>query len=69
MNWRRGFFRLWLILSIAWILVFAVVAGIIGGQGGVPFSILFYAAIGAPLFFLVCGFCISWALGGFRAIP
>jgi hypothetical protein len=33
-NWRRGLFRVWLLVSIAWIMAWIVYLGMNGLQGG-----------------------------------
>lgn len=66
-NWRRGLFRVWLLLSAAWIMgwtVYIVVNGIKDGSFGDLFAIL-VLLIGPPVALLLFGVVARWAFRGF----
>ncbi len=69
-NWRRGLFRVWLLLSAAWImgwilyfLVYGIQVGFqnISGLLAIPVLLL-----GPPIVLLVLGWATGWAFRGFR---
>ncbi len=68
MNWRRGLFRLWAVLSVAWAIpAFWMVSDCVidntcsAGRWGVTAFIL-----GVPLAFLLFGTALLWAANGFK---
>ena len=70
LNWRRGFFRIWLLLSAAWIMAWAIDLvlwhlrfGIEPQElAGIP--VLF---LGPPLALLIFGVGAGWAFRRFKA--
>ena len=70
MNWRRGLFRVWLLLSVAWILgwvVYLVLGGIKGGfQSFGGFLAIPVPLIGPPIALLLFGLVAGWAFRGFK---
>jgi hypothetical protein len=70
MNWNRGFFRVWLVLSLAWIGLIGLMgflwgaAGLLGGKAGA--ADLLGTMVVPPVGLFVAGFAILWALAGFR---
>jgi hypothetical protein len=70
-NWQRGLFRVWLLLSAAWIMgwtVYIVVNGI--RDGFQSFGNLFaipVLLIGPPVALLLLGVVARWAFHGFAA--
>jgi len=68
-NWQRGLFRVWLLLSAAWVMgwiVYLVVNGIKYGFGN--FGDLFaipVLLIGPPIALLLFGVVARWAFRGF----
>jgi hypothetical protein len=68
-HWRRGMFRIWLVLSAAWIMGWIIEFLVYGIQGG--FRILSdYLAIpvllfGPPVALLIFGIAVGWAFRGF----
>ena len=69
-NWRRGLFRVWLLLSVAWILgwiVYLVLEGIKGGfQSFGGFLAIPVLLIGPPIALLLFGLVAGWAFRGFK---
>ena len=59
MHWKRGFFRLWLVLSVVWAVFVVAAEGAdeLFGLAIVPAAVLFAVGIG-----------VSWALQGFRGL-
>lgn len=69
LNWRRGLFRIWLLLSAAWILGWVVYLLLYGIQGGfkeprdfLPLPVLLF---GPPVALLLFGAMAGWAFKGF----
>jgi hypothetical protein len=68
-NWRRGKFRLWLLISAAWIMSWVIDLTMYVLQGGFKASDLFVVPIllfGPPLALLVFGVGAGWAFRGFN---
>jgi len=72
MNWRRGLFRIWLVVSASWIAGIGLVAyrdWPQPTQGAADYSeVEIYAAValGVPLFFFLVGLSTIWAVLGFN---
>ena len=69
-NWRRGFFRIWLLLSAAWIMGWCCYILIYGIQGGyrtlnelLAIPVLLF---GPPVALLLFGLVAGWAFRGFK---
>ena len=71
LNWRRGLWRVWLLVSAAWIMGWIVYLILYGIQGGFHASAEFLAIpvllIGPPVALLLFGFMAGWAFRGFKA--
>jgi len=69
LNWRRGFFRLWILASIAWVLgwsIYVVIAAFRGGWGSSgDFFAVAVILVGPPLALLAFGLAAAWAFKGF----
>jgi hypothetical protein len=69
-NWRRGLFRVWLLLSAAWIMgygVFLILNAMRGGfQSSGDLLSGLVLLIGPPIALLLFGLMAGWALRGFR---
>jgi hypothetical protein len=70
-NWRRGLFRVWLLISAAWLLGWGVYLAMYGIRGGfknigdvLEIPILL---IGPPVALLLFGLMTGWAFKGFVA--
>src|ERR1700751_3567918 len=70
-NWRRGMFRIWILVSAAWIMAWAIALIIqgIGGEMKVPSDLLQIPVVlfGPPVALLLFGIAARWAFQGFRA--
>jgi len=69
LNWRRGMFRLWLVLSAAWIMAWIIEFLVYGIQGGFgtwrAFLVIPILLFGPPVAALIFGFAVGWAFRGF----
>jgi hypothetical protein len=69
-NWRRGLFRLWLVISAAWVMAWAIFLIMEGIQGGVKttrdFLVLPVLLFGPPIALLLFGVAAGWAFRGFK---
>jgi hypothetical protein len=68
-NWRRGKFRLWLLISAAWIMSWVIDLTMYILEGEFKASDLFVAPVllfGPPLALLVFGVGVGWAFRGFN---
>ena len=69
-NWRRGLIRVWLLLSAAWIMGWAVYLILFAIQGGFQNSREFLAIpvllFGPPIALLLFGLAAGWAFRGFK---
>jgi hypothetical protein len=69
-NWRRGLLRIWLLVSAAWIMGWAVYLILYGIQGGFRNSGDFLAIpvllFGPPIALLLFGLVAGWAFRGFK---
>ena len=68
-NWRRGLYRVWLLVSIAWIMGWMVYLIIYGIQGGFKSArdilVLPVLLLGPPIALLLFGAAARWAFQGF----
>jgi hypothetical protein len=69
-NWRRGFFRIWLLLSAAWIMAWVVWLMIYGIRAGFQDTHELLAIpvllLGPPVALMVFGLVAGWAFRGFK---
>ena len=70
LNWRRGLFRLWLLVSAAWLMSWSIyfilsamaqALNTVGDFLAIP--VVFF---GPPIALLLCGLAAGWAIRGFR---
>jgi hypothetical protein len=74
MNWRRGLLRTWIVLTIAWVVLFVglvIVAYVtVDGDFGIPNRELFLKLASLllvpPIGLLLVGFLLIWTVKGFR---
>jgi hypothetical protein len=68
-NWKRGLFRVWLLLSVGWILGWAIYFSLEGLQGGLSTSSegisMLVVLIAPPIALAIFGAAMIWALRGF----
>jgi hypothetical protein len=69
-NWRRGLFRVWVLLSAAWIMGWTIYLLLYGIQVGFQnFSGLLsipVVLVGPPIALLLFGLAARWAVRGFK---
>jgi hypothetical protein len=70
LNWRRGMFRLWLLLSAAWLMgwtIYLIMYGLRRGfQSGGDLAVVPILLLGPPVALLLFGLAAGWAFGGFK---
>jgi hypothetical protein len=70
-NWRRGMFRIWILLSVAWIMGWIIYLIMFGLQGGFKelgdYLVIPVVLIGPPIALLLFGLAAGWAFRGFKA--
>jgi hypothetical protein len=68
-NWRRGLFRLWLLVSMAWVMGWIVYLVMFGIQGGFhkigDFLDVPVLLFGPPVVLFALGVVARWAFQGF----
>jgi hypothetical protein len=69
-NWRRGLFRVWLLLSAAWIMGWIIWLGMYGLRDGFRESgdilVIPILLFGPPIALLLFGMAAGWAFRGFN---
>jgi hypothetical protein len=69
-NWRRGFFRIWLLLSAAWIMGWALYLILFALQDGFAkigdFLMIPVVFFGPPVAIFLLGIATAWAFRGFQ---
>jgi hypothetical protein len=69
-NWRRGLIRVWLLLSAAWIMGWAVYLILfairVGFQNSSDFLAIPVLLFGPPIALLLFGLAAGWAFRGFK---
>ena len=70
-NWRRGLFRVWLLVSAAWMMAWIIYLVMYGLRGGFrttgDFFELPVLLFGPPIALLIFGVGAGWAFRGFKA--
>ncbi len=70
-NWRRGMFRVWLLVSAAWVMSWSILLIMDGLQGGLhraeslAIPVLLF---GPPVALLLFGAACAWAFRGFKIV-
>jgi hypothetical protein len=69
-NWRRGMFRIWILVSVAWIMGWIIYLIMDGLQGGFKsrgdFLVIPVLLLGPPVALLLFGIATGWAFRGFK---
>jgi hypothetical protein len=68
-NCRRGMFRIWILLSIAWMMGWTIYLAIEGLQGGLKegeYLVVPVLLIGPPIALFMFGLAAGWAFRGFK---
>jgi hypothetical protein len=70
-NWRRGLYRVWVVMSIAWLMGWTIFLIMHGIQGNIrttgdmlEIPVLLF---GPPVALLLFGLAAGWAMRGFKA--
>ena|SRR3974390_182069 len=70
-NWRRGLFRVWLLVSAAWLMGWIIYLVMYGLQGGFKTTgdllVVPVLLFGPPIALLLFGLAARWAIRGFKA--
>jgi hypothetical protein len=72
MNWRRGLFRVWVLVSAAWMMSWGIYLVINVVRDGITSRELFVwpiLLIGPPVALLIFGLAAGWAFRGFKDVP
>ena len=71
LNWRRGLFRLWLLVSAAWIMgsaIYVILSALAQAfktaEDYLAIPVVFF---GPPIALLLCGWATGWAIRGFTS--
>ena len=67
LNWRRGLFRVWLVISAAWIMAWAIwfiLSALAQALNATVIPIVFF---GPPIALFICGLATRWAIRGFSS--
>jgi hypothetical protein len=68
-NWRRGMIRIWILVSVAWIMGWVIYLAVYGLQSGLKtgdLPAIPVLLIGPPIALLLFGLAAGWAFRGFR---
>ena len=68
-NWRRGMFRLWILVSSAWVMgwmIYFAIKFISGEFSGPHIPVVPVVLFGPPLALLLFGIGARWAMQGFE---
>jgi hypothetical protein len=65
-TWTEGLFRLWIVATVMWLLLVALVASLLAIDPRVYPGLIAIAAGGPPLVVLAIGSALVWAFRGFR---
>ena len=69
-NWRRGLFRVWVLMSVAWLMgwiIYLIMQGIQGGlQTTADMLEVLVLLFGPPVALLFFGVAAGWAFRGFK---
>jgi hypothetical protein len=68
-NWRRGMFRIWVLISAAWVMSWAIYLIMNGLETGMQQSdalVIPVLLFGPPVALLLFGMATGWAFRGFK---
>ena len=71
-NWRRGLFRIWVLLAAAWIMswaIYLILHAIGGGFQPTDYLMIPVVFFGPPIALLILGIAAAWAFRGFKMPP
>lgn len=71
LNWRRGLFRVWILMSVGWIMgwtIYIILEGVQGGMSTIgDFVVVPILLFAPPIALWLFGQAAGWALRGFEA--
>jgi len=68
-NWRRGMFRVWVLISAAWIMswsIYLIMSALEGKFGPQELLVVPVLLFGPPVALLIFGTATGWAFRGFK---
>jgi hypothetical protein len=68
-NWRRGVFRIWLLISAGWVMswvIYLIMRAFEGGYAKAEIFVVTTLLFGPPVALLVFGVATGWAFRGFQ---
>jgi len=68
-NWRRGMFRIWLLISAGWVMswaIYLIIYAVRSGYTLTDFLVLPILLFGPPVALLIFGVAAAWAFRGFQ---
>jgi hypothetical protein len=68
-NWRRGVFRIWLLISAGWVMswaIYLIMRALEGGHTRADFFVVPVLLFGPPVALLIFGIATGWAFRGFQ---
>ena len=71
-NWRRGSFRIWVLLTAAWIMswaIYLILYALGGGFQTTEYLMIPVLFFGPPIAVLILGIAAGWAFRGFKIPP
>jgi hypothetical protein len=69
-NWRRGLFRVWVLISVAWMmswLIYLILDMLRVGFQAIDVIVVPILLVGPPVALLIFGLAAGWAFRGFKA--
>ena len=70
LNWRRGLFRVWLLVCAAWLMSWIIYLIMYGLHGGFKTTgdllVIPVLLFGPPIALLIFGYAAGWAFRGFK---
>ena len=70
-NWRRGLFRIWLLLSVGWIMSwtnYLIIYFLEGRSTGNDFFVIPILLLGPPVALLIFGIAAGWTFRSFHVV-
>jgi len=68
-NWQRGIFRVWLLMSAGWVMgwtIYLLMHALEGKFTGSDFLVVPFLLFGPPVALLIFGVATGWAFRGFQ---
>jgi hypothetical protein len=71
-DFRRGMFRVWIVISVAWMMgwiIYFIITTLDAGMKQSDLLVIPIVLIGPPIAILILGIATGWAFRGFRIDP